>query len=293
MKRIFAVLLSALVLLSSGCSPVQPQQEQGMRYYYCVGADTHTGPAISYEVDQPEEFTTEALLRRLFAGPEQPELIKTFPAGTHLLGCSLENEILSVDLSEEFGGLSGIALRKAEYCIVLTLCQLEGVECITITVDGRSLPGRESGVLSADDIVLKGEIQDPINVSSQLYFPLADMTGLGLEYRVFEVADSSVLALANGVLDQLKSGPKEDEMTAFLYNSGKITAVSIQDGLCIVALDNASLSVICADQDTFPLYLYAIVDSLTEINGIDSVSFVIEEIAVPGFEDSYSAVYEF
>ena len=142
-------------------------------------------------------------------------------------------------------------------------------------------------------MVLKGEIQDPITVSSQLYFPLADMSGLGLEYRVFEVAESSVLAQANGVLDQLKVGPKEDEMTAFLHNAGKILAVSIQDGLCIVELDGVALSAICADQDKFPLYLYSIVDSLVELNGINEVSFVVEEIAVPGFEDSYSAVYEF
>lgn len=293
MKRMMVVTLFAFVLLISGCMPAQPQREQGMRFYYCVSADTHTGPAVSYELDELENATVDSLLHRLFNGPNQTDLIKTFPAGTRLLGWEISDDVLTIDLSEEFGGLSGIALRKAEYCIVLTLSQIDGMERFAITVDGRQLPGTGTGILTADDVVLKGEIQDPITVSSQLYFPLSDMSGLGLEYRVFEVADPSALAQANGVLDQLKLGPEEEEMTSFLNSAGKLTAVSIQDGICIVEVDSAALSAIYADQTAFPLYLYSIVDSLIELDGIDAVSFVIEKIAVPGFEDSYGAVYEF
>lgn len=291
MKRLFAILLSGFVLFVSGCAPASTQQEQGMRFYYCVSADIHTGPAVSHELDQLETVTVETMLQRLFNGPNETTLTKTFPTGTRLLGWNLQNDALVVDLSEEFGGLSGISLRKAIYCVVLTLCQLDGVDQVSVTVDGRQLPG--AGALSADDVELKGEIQDPITISSQLYFPLADMSGLGLEYRVFEVADSSVLAQANGVLKQLELGPKEEEMTAFLINGGSIAAVKIEEGVCAVALDSTALSSICVDDNVFLLYLYSIVDSLTELNGINAVSFEIEEIAVPGLEDSYSAVYEF
>ena len=119
------------------------------------------------------------------------------------------------------------------------------------------------------------------------------MSGLGVEYRVFEISDSSLLAQANGVLEELLSGPKEMEMTAFLNGAGKLTAVEVRDQQCVVSVDALTLSLFYNDSQSLPLSLYSIVDSLTELDGIATVTFVMEEIAAPGFEDSYSAVYEF
>ena len=55
--------------------------------------------------------------------------------------------VLSLDLSEHYSGLSDVSLTLADYCIVLTLGQLESVEQVEITVAGRPLSYRSHQVL--------------------------------------------------------------------------------------------------------------------------------------------------
>lgn len=293
MKRFLTLLLSGLLLFLAGCGNPSTPEGQGIQFYYSVGADTDSGPAIAAETEQLEQVSVETVMQRLLQGPTDPELSKTFPSGTTLQSWNVQEGTLALDLSEAFGGLSGMDLTQAEYCIVLTLSQLDEVERVNITVDGQALPGASGASMSVEDVILKGETEDPITLSSQLYFPLADSTGLGVEYREFEVPAMDLRSEANGVLEQMLQGPKEAEMTPFLNGAGALTAIEIREQQCIVELDAVTLSVLCSDEASFPLYLYAIVDSLTELDGIVSVSFVMDGTPIGGFEAAYTAVYEF
>lgn len=293
MKRITAMLLSGLILLLPGCADAISRDELGIQFYYSVSTDVDTGPAIEAETDLVDQMSVPDLMNRLLEGPISTTLSKTFPEGTILQDWTLQDGALSIDLSEGFGGLSGIALTRAEYCIVLTMAQLDEVETVSITVDGRPLPGSYSGPLSANDVILKGETEDPFNVSSQLYFPLTDHTGLGVEYRVFEVAATDLLTQSNGVLEELLLGPKEEEMATFLNGAGRLEVVEIHDERCVVEMDSVTLGVLCSNEAAFSLYLYALVDSLTELEGITSVSFLLEGSPIINWESSYTAVYNF
>ena len=55
------------------------------------------------------------------------------------------------DLTSGYGTLSGIDLTLADYSVVLTLTQLEGVETVMITVDGEMLAYRDHQRLTAED----------------------------------------------------------------------------------------------------------------------------------------------
>lgn len=295
MKRFLVLILSGLLLLLSGCGAAirQVEEKASLNFYYSVNGEVQSGAAISPEQDASVASNVPDAMRRLLSGPRSLELQRTFPEGTQLLTWSLVDGGLTLNLSEAFGSLSGMALICAEYCIVLTCAQLEGVETVTILVEGKLLPGAVSGALSPEDVVLKGETEDPFTVSSQLYFPLVDHSGLGVEYREFEVETLDLTDQANGVLHQLLQGPKESEMEPVLNGVGLLEVARMEGGRCCVALDSTTLAALCADETSFPLYLYALVDSLTELEGINSVSFLLDGGEIPGWAEEYTAVYQF
>ena len=59
-----------------------------------------------------------------------------------------------VDLSEQYGALTDLSLTLADYCIVLTLSQVEGVEGVEITAGGHSVSYRGHQLLTAGEAVL-------------------------------------------------------------------------------------------------------------------------------------------
>lgn len=294
MKRWIAWLLLCLSVLLSGCGAAVREDGTQIRFYYAVSSDTLSGPAIGFETEQMKSVTVDEVLRRLLRGPyDTADFYRTFPDGTALQSWSLEDGALKLDLSEAFGRLSGITMMKAEYCIVLTLTQVEGVETVAITAGGQALPGGASDVLSASDVLLRGETEDPVIFGSQLYFPLEDGTGLGLEYREFEAGTLEVLDQANAVLGQLAQGPKQESLIPFLNGAGWMEAVDVTGGVCTVDMDNTTMECICASVETFDLYLYAVVDSLVELEGVSAVAFRLDGQPIESWDSEYTAVYEF
>lgn len=293
MKRWIALALSLGILLLAGCSSSKTSDGVKLNFYYCVSSDKHYGPALQAETDSLTNASVSSVMSRLLKGPHNSELTAIIPDGTYLQSWNLQDGELKLDLSEAFGRLTGISLTRAEYSIVLTCTQLDGVETVSITVDGQSLPGGSAQSMSGDDVILKGETDDPVVISTQLYFPLSDASGLGVEYREIEVSSTDSLEQANAILQELSLGPVEEEMAGFLSGKGEMEAVQIMDQTCVVEIDRVTLESICQPEDTFLLHLYAIVDSLTELGTIEQVSFQMDGEQIEGWEAQYSAQYEF
>ena len=137
--RVIAMLL-ALALLLSSCGANRPEQGAPGQYsLYFRTNDTGTVLGREYRtLPQGEEI--EELVKLLLAGPEDGELVSPFPRGTALNRWRLEGDTVALDLSEAYGGLSGVDQTLADACLVLTLCQLDQVERISLTVEGRPRP---------------------------------------------------------------------------------------------------------------------------------------------------------
>lgn len=92
------------------------------------------------------------LIATLLAGPISEELYSPIPTGVTLRSTYLsEDGILTVDLSEGYSSLSGMSLTLADCSITLTLCQLDDIDAVTITVDGLPISFRDKQVLSTQD----------------------------------------------------------------------------------------------------------------------------------------------
>ena len=153
MKRRLLTLALALTLLCSACAVRQgsgqagPPPEGQVSVYFLTDPDQPGGdgsvPAREFRVLPEDTGGVEGLIRLLLNGPESLTLRSPFPQGTALRAWRLEEGLVTIDLSEAYGGLSGVGLTLADACIVLTLCQLEEVDRVYLTVEGRPRPFRD------------------------------------------------------------------------------------------------------------------------------------------------------
>src|SRR5699024_5504168 len=95
--------------------------------------------------------------------------------------------------SEPYGGLSGIDLTLANYCLTLTLCQVEDVDAVQVTVEGETLPFQTTTQLRPEDVILSGSEEQPIYYTAALWFPRTSGEGLGLEYRQMMLVEGDSL----------------------------------------------------------------------------------------------------
>ena len=149
MRRRLLVSLLILLLLSA-CSATP--RSSPYQLYFLSTADH--GPAIlsqSYPGDGTP--TPEQLLLALLNGPEDDHLRSPFPQGLSLRRCVQDGSHIIVDFSEQYSGLSDIFLTLADYCVVLTLCQLDGIDSVEITVSGHPIPYRSHQILTHDEVM--------------------------------------------------------------------------------------------------------------------------------------------
>lgn len=162
MRRVICLLLGAALALSLfACTPSPDREEGSYQLYFTALRTAGHGPAIQGQPYQGDgDPTPEALVSALLAGPTQEGLASPFPRGLSLRSLAQEDGVLSLTFSEQYGGLTDISLTLADYCLVLTLCQLEGVDAVEIAVSGQTVSYRSHQLLTPDEAVLSGKIRD-------------------------------------------------------------------------------------------------------------------------------------
>lgn len=150
-KRLVAMALCLALLPACSSSAGTGAGEYSV--YFLAGAGSETDAALAWEARElaTETDRLEGLMYLLLAGPESDSLISPFPQGTTLRSCQVtEDGVAVVDLSEAYEGLSGAELTQADGCVVLTLCQLEEVRAVYLTVEGHPRPFRDQVYVPAD-----------------------------------------------------------------------------------------------------------------------------------------------
>ncbi len=158
-RRRGLLLLFVLALALSACGRKEPEPFEGPVLWFQTSSEEAHGPALASQPYEGE-LQPEALLEALLAGPDQDELRSPFPKNVTVSRCGWDGErpgVLLVSLSEQYGALADISLTLADYCIVLTLSQAEGVDAVEISTQGYHASYRGHQLLSAEEAVLWDE----------------------------------------------------------------------------------------------------------------------------------------
>ena len=281
MKRLM-ILMLALALLCAGCGERGHGEVETEEYPVCfvTGEETAEGgdggiaskSVVDWEYHAlpPGQRALDGLIRTLLAGPEGEGLASPFPRGTSLRGWRQENGVVTLDLSEAYGGLSGVELTLADACIVLTLCRLEDVEAVYLTVDGRPRPFRDQVLTPADFLLEEGEPGER-EVEAALWFPAGEE--LGREERTLRLAAGDRIEVA--LLQELFSGPESGELDRACPEGTVLRSLS-RDG------DRAAvnLSARFLEGEEVPLRLWAVVQTLEGVIPGVRVRFQVEGLAL-------------
>lgn len=269
------VLLAALLLALPGCTlPAQTQTESAYQIYFMADGSFGTAALKSESRELPEGMEPiDGLLTCLLKGPVSTDLTSALPDYTTLRGWTLRDGVVTVDFSDQYGNLSGIDLTLADYSVTLTLTQLDEVDAVIITSEGKELPYRDHQTLLADEALFAVFRSEPVQRRVQLYYPLADSSGLGLEIRQLEVTDD--LPLPAAALQALQQGPEREDAAA-LSLAGEILSTETRDGECIVNVSAEFAQQATGDEGTDRLDLYALVNTLCGLDGVNAVRLLRE-----------------
>lgn len=293
-RRIIPVLaaLCAALLLLSACALIRqqtPQPPEGAyKVYFATAGKAAAAQSVDFEYRQvPEgEDVVAALTAAILGGPtaENTALASPMPSGVVLRSAVLgEDGQLHLNLSEQYGGLSGVDLTMANACFVLTLCQAAGVKSVYITVEGESSPFQTLKTLSESDFLITGGETKPVSATVRLFFPRADGMGLGVEEQVLTVGESDTLTAS--VVSALLAGPQSQALWGIAPAGAALRGTRVEDGVCTVSLSESFFTAAGEDENAAHLALYALVNTLCALQDarIERVELRMEGSAVMAY----------
>lgn len=137
-----------------------PGETTVVRAYFFLGGDLGSEGLVPLLRDVPRTPAVgTAAVNQLLAGPTAAEsalrvITSAVPAGSRLLGLTIESGVATVDLSSEFesgGGSMSISVRLAQ--VVYTLTQFPTVQSVLFEIEGRPVT-----VFSSEGLILDGPV---------------------------------------------------------------------------------------------------------------------------------------
>lgn len=219
----------------------------------------------------------EQAIHILYDGPKSKNLSSFQVSDLKLLDIDLdENKTAEINFSSEYNNLS---LRDELFfrgSLVWTLTSLDFVDNLKIFIDGKELKkfdGTAMNLLNRTNVVINPEISDEkINLQVvKLYF--RENNKLVSEDRMININPSQLIE--KYILEQIISGPISSNLSATVPQDTKIRDIKTDENICYVSLSGEFASK-NNDSESWFFALYSIVNSLTELENINKVQFLIE-----------------
>lgn len=236
-----------------------------------------------------------ALIRALRAGPMENQCtITAVPEGADLLLDNPTSEVLSsgervlqLNFSStlrSYLAFSGIDEWELVGSIVLTLTSfVPELDAVRICIDGEPITGctvGDAGLVFPNGLIRRSDFASHIGNAVKLYIPSEGGTLDAIERAVSMVRAQSPLSLLYALLDDILSCENSAQIfpTGVYYDD--ILGISVEDGIAKVNLSaNFYRQSQALDAAGERGVIYAIVNTLCELDGISGVRFYIEGIS--------------
>jgi germination protein M len=280
-KRIISVLLAAIMVFSLASCVRKGANAKINVYFKNTELQALSAESVEYVGSNNTVDMARFAMEKLEEGPKDSNNVAVLPEGTRFNSVSVADGLARVDFSKQFINASGVDEIMARFSGVSTLCDIPGIEKVLITVGGEALTssstGEEVGVLSKNDIVYDTDMI-PANSSEKttlkLYFANSDATALKAEERQVETQNS--LSMEKTIITELLKGPVSKELVAVIPSETKLLNLETNNGVCFVNFSSEFVTKFTGGTNTGMLIVYSIVNSLTELDDVDSVQILIE-----------------
>lgn len=284
MRRLLPLLtVLSLLCACTGSGSSEPTASPGGYLLYFRSTQEHAPSALaseSWTSDAGGDNLIRAATEALLAGPADETLFSPFPAGVELRDLSLEEGILHLDLSEPYDGLTGMDLTLANACLTLTLCQLDGVSGVEITVDGAENSGSRGGVLTPELFLQAGGEEDLVEMTAALWFARSSGAGLGVEYRTLYLTGEA--SLSRALLEALLAGPSYESLSPVLPDGAELRGVTVEEGVCYVDFSQPFRDGLPQSAEDLRLLVYSVVNTMAgNLESVQAVQLLVEGQPLP------------
>lgn len=294
-RRIVTLLLAALLLCTAaGCGEKNAADgtENTSAYLrlYCPadlgeknrsagGGDAVNGIPISWKQvrgdDRGRQQQAQYIMELLLGGCTDKDFICPVPKGTAVNSCTVTGGTVSVDLSREYEQLVGVERTIADYCITLSLMQLDGIYAVRLTVNGLLPEGRTNGVYTSAEVLLTSPEDIVRTVKVTLYFPTGSGTLTGEERRltVYEgetVAQAVVKALAERPMDSYAGSEQ------LLPEGFAVLDTKVEGGTCYLNLAGSVTALLPEESTDQERMIQGLVDSLCSLEDVSQVQLMVD-----------------
>lgn len=273
------ILCLALMTMLSGCSKKRDthssEDEDGTYQIYYLNS-TRTGVAsISYRTQtKDDDVLIGELAGQILKAPENPEFQAVLSDKVDFLDIHRDENVLTLNFNQEYANMKTSREILCREALAKTFTQLDGIDYISINCEGQPLldtHGNPVGAIAGSDFVDSiSDVNSYEKVELTLYFANDEKNALIPEKR--EVFHSMNTSLERLVVEQLLAGPQNGGHSVMPKNT-KVLNVSLTDNTCYVNLDNNFISGDIDVSEYIPVY--AIVDSLTELQTVNKVQITI------------------
>ena len=290
MKKLKIFLLLAMCMFfMTGCKK-EVVLEEGQSAIYYLNKDGTSVVPVAYEITgETAEKKIEELLLKLEEAPESLDYRRTIPENVKLLQYTLDRKQLYLDFGSEYLNLDKATEVLVRAAIVHTMTQVEEVSYIGFQIAGEPLKdtkGNNIGLMNANTFLdnMGSEENATKIVKLNLYY--ANKSGDKLKTQSSVLEYNANVAVEKVVVEQLIAGPSEEGFFATIPKDTKVMSITTKDGVCYVNLDTAFTG---QGYDVLgAVTIYSIVNSLTEISGINSVQILVNGETSITYKDNIS-----
>lgn len=293
-KRLWILLLAAVVLVLGGCKS-EEEEADGYQIYYLNAEQTKiSGKAYDTKETDTEKLVAE-FLKALAKDPEDVDYRKPIPNEVELLKTKLEGNQLSIWFDTDYYNMDAASEVLCRAAIVRTVTQIPDVNCVSIFIGDSPLVDAKNnvvGLMTAESFVEnpKEQINSLQEATITLYFSNKNGDGLVTEKR--DVHYSSNISMEKLIVEQLLKGPEQKDAKSAIPSGTKLVSVSAVDGVCYVNFDEGFTNQDYEIQE--PIVIYSIVNSLSELSTVSKVQISVNGSTKGVYRDSYKLdkVYE-
>ncbi len=233
--------------------------------------------AINSVSDQKLMFNT--VVEEYFAGSKNANLGLSLPKEFKVRDKRYSDSTAYIDLAGSYNDMESYLKILSMGSLVYTLTDLEFINNVCVTVEGIPMVDNSDNIAVFNrDVVENNPTINPEKTNWQivyLYFANKDGSKLVCQQRGIEVKQS--LSLEYQIVEQLIEGPDNSKGTNFhqtVPEDTKIKDIKTEEGICYVNLSRDFIKKKGSISE--PIIIYSIVNSLTELDGVKKVQFLIE-----------------
>lgn len=272
---IFVIILTSLISIFYIVSNKKSDGFDKVSIYYYDKTNNNLSPEkINLKLNK-DNFL-DVIFTQMKAQPKSSNLKSVVPQNLSILDYDLNNYLLTVNFSEDYNKMTEIDKLIFKAGFVWSLTDTNFVNDIKFLVNGKDIAyNQQCEILNRNNIVLNPFIS-PDKIQQEtvvLYFANKD-NKLIAEERNIEFKQNKTMELH--IVEELIAGPTKNNALKTIPLETKIRNIKTEDSICYVDLSSDFINKMPTNQQQQTLAIYSIVNSLTNLDTVNKVQFLID-----------------